>query len=212
MENQLYSFAEVLVGYNDKPCMHYIMQFMPLYLTCNTFYNKYLNEKLQVFDCDICYFRDIICKVCLSTNIKTCDVCTCSACGLSGNLTGCLPNDNGICDRCPSPFPKIKLDYDYVPIFNTFWGIDVWNHIHIELAKCRAIRVNTAQNQEPEKETIDKNVKMLNFKSTKYFEYKKIKKTNAIKNNYKHNGQQFRKQNQLKQPLQGYGNNAPRSR
>ncbi len=51
--------------------------------------------------------------------------------------------------------------------------------------------------QNKKEEIVIKNIKIANFESTKYFQYKKIKN---IKNNYKHNGQQFRRQNQLKQP------------
>ena len=99
MSDQLYTFAEVILNYNLEPCVHYNKHFMPLYLTCKTFYNKYLNKKSHVFYCDICYFREIICPTCQLHNTKTCIECKCFRCNISGNLTGCLPID-GICDVC----------------------------------------------------------------------------------------------------------------
>jgi hypothetical protein len=99
MVDMLYIFAEVLLNYNLKPCIHYNKHFMPLYLTCKTFYNKFLSDNLQLFNCDICYFRKIICPNCQLNNKKSCDECICNRCNISGNLTGCLPHV-GICDKC----------------------------------------------------------------------------------------------------------------
>jgi len=145
MSDQLYTFAEVILNYNLEPCVHYNKHFMPLYLTCKTFYNKYFAEKWQVFDCDICYFRETICDACLLHNTKTCINCTCSACGISGNLTGCLPNCRGVCSRCPSPFLGYGyMSFTYIPIIPSLFMIPspYWNISSAHQVEARTKRSN----------------------------------------------------------------------
>ncbi len=238
MDNQLYILAEVLLNYNPKPCIHFDKQFTPLYLTCKTFYNKYFTEKWQLFNCDICYFREIICKACKLFNTKSCIDCKCATCNISVNLTGGALNFKGICDRCPKPSIAVFRgnNYGYIPNFYATIMMQQMNEIlafQAELMMHRIIEStmheltvirkpiithnwyefenlrpqynlkNIIQDnieniqQNKKEEIVIKNIKIGNFKSTKYFENKKTKN---IKNNYKHNGQQFRRQNQLKQP------------
>jgi hypothetical protein len=249
MSDQLYIFAEVLLNYNLEPCIHYNKHFMPLYLTCKTIYNKYFAEKWQVFDCDICHFRDVICNTCQLLNTKTCSDCNCKNCGISINLTGSILKV-GRCDRCPKL--AIYRDYDYIHTYY-FVPMDMisseWYHIEPYQLKTNINKIGTVNHkwieykqrqklitniikpeprqklinniakpeplnkpqinmqnkirekmEEKEKEKEDiiiKNIKISNFKFNNKFQYKKI---NIVKNNYKHNGQQIRRQNQLKQP------------
>ncbi len=219
MDNQLYILSEVLLNYNPKPCIHFNELFKPLYLTCKTTYNKFSYEKRQVFNCDICHFRKIICNTCKLNNTKVCQNCKCSKCCISINLTGCSLNHEGICSRCPEdsftygffvkyhytssllqiPFityvqtPQLPLlSLPKIPVLHEKY--DLRNYSSLKLIYDKYEHINFEDKTE---EIVIKNIKTPNFKSTKYFEYKKIKN---IKNNYKHNGQQFRKQNQLKQP------------
>ncbi len=211
MNEQLYIVAEVLLNYNPEPCIHYNELFMPLYLTCKTMYNKFISEKRNVFNCDICHFRKIICHKCNKNNTKSCQNCKCKNCNISINLTGGFIDLRGICDRCPKPqfvgfhslayvsliecldymFP-LQLGRNNHTLARRFDPIDFdgdeFNYLQYDVENIFQHRTE---------EIVIKNIKTPNFKSTKYFEYKKTKN---IKNNYKHNGQQFRRQNQLKQP------------
>ncbi len=139
MSDKLYALAEVLINHNRKPCIHYNKLFMPLYLTCNTFYNKYFSEKLELSDCDNCPFKEI----------------------------------NGY----------VHL-LNYLALHPISWDYDI-DEINASQSNIENIF------QHKTEEIVIKNIKTPNFKSTK---------TKNIKNNYKHNGQQLRKQNQLKQP------------
>ncbi len=211
MSDQLHIIAEVLLNYNSEPCIHYNELFLPFYLTCKTMYNKFISEKRQVFNCDICHFRKITCETCKKHNKKSCFNCKCSKCNISINLTGSFLDSRGICDRCPKlRFASFNL-FDYIQAM-TFLDylvpIQIRQNIHPLVRRFEAIdydgnEVNYLQYdvenvfQRRTEEVVVKTIKTPNFKSTNYFEYKKTKN---VKNNYKHNGQQFRKKNQLKQP------------
>ncbi len=100
MNEQLHIIAEVLLNYNPKPCIHFNKHFLPLYLTCKSMYNKFVSEKRQVFKCDICHFREIICYRCKINNTKSCNGCKCKGCYISINLTGCFLDLGLRCNKC----------------------------------------------------------------------------------------------------------------
>ncbi len=220
MNEQLHIIAEVLLNYNSEPCIHFNELFLPLYLTCKTLYNKFVSEKRQVFDCDICHFREIICYKCKKNNTKSCKNCKCKICCISINLTGGFINLNDICNRCPKP-KIVLLEYAFAlhPMIMSIHALEHWERIVQVQFENKFNRLNIRSKnfnldfdgdeenaflpnienifQHRTEEVVVKSIKTPNFKSTKYFENKKTKN---IKNNYKHNGQQFRRQNQLKQP------------
>lgn len=100
MLNNVYVLLyDIFPNFNDYPCAHFSKILLQLSLTCKLF-NELYGKIKQIFGCNICTYREIICEICIQNKIISCDKCRCKKRGISRNPTKHNEFYNGYCSKC----------------------------------------------------------------------------------------------------------------